>query len=416
MLKEKTVAKLSSEDELTIIETVPGFGRGSFGLGYAALHLSAALERIGVDVYLASLDTRESGYEACEAVGFPKDRFIHGFAIGRSPFRISPFLRQGLLDRSSGRKPIVHAHGLWTYASYVAGAVSRERQCPLILSPHGELEPHALTLSTKKKAIASKLFVQDNLARASCLCVLTEREKSSARSYGFTKRIEIIPSGVSQARPSPSEEIAAFRSRFDVKPNERVLLYLSRIAPIKNLPLLLKAFSRNVRIRPDWKLLIAGPDERGHVNEVRGLIRDLGIQDSVSFVGAVSGREKSCAFSAASLYVLPSVSEGLPIAVLEAMSYAKPILITDGWNFPIATDAVFAWRASTQEQAFEKTLLEAMNCSDEALTRMGIESRSIVRRHFDWEFIARRMLKVYESIYRGNGEQYSCQMASSMLS
>ena len=70
--------------------------------------------------------------------------------------------------------------------------------------------------------------------------------------------------------------------------------------------------------------MIAGSDERGHIHEVEALIHELGIEKSVRLIGPVSGREKACAFTSSLLFVLPSHSEGLPIAVLEAMDSSKP--------------------------------------------------------------------------------------------
>ena len=385
-------------EDVTVIELVPGFGRASFGLGYAALNLAAALDRDGTNVFLVSLDAAEDGYQACEAAGFPRERFIHGASLGPGRLRIAPFLVGQLLRLPYRGALIVHSHGLWTYVSYAAGVVSRRWQCPLVLSPHGELEPYALTISPGKKMLASMLYARRNLKEAACLWALSEQEKVSIRDYGFAGRVAVIPNGVSRAVECSMENVADFRRRHQVEPASRVLLFLSRIARKKNLPLLLKAFASTVKKRPEWVLLIAGSDERGHLQEVRTIVRDLGIEPSVRLIGPVTGKEKACAFTSASVFVLPSLSEGLPIAVLEAMEYAKPVLLTDGWSLPVTLSAGFGWRVPTDEHAFGAALLEAMSSSEDTLANMGRAARSVVREHFNWGIIAEQACSLYKSL------------------
>lgn len=384
--------------DVTVIELVPGFGRASFGLGYAALHLAAALERNGSNVLLASLDETEDAYQACEQAGLSRARFIPGAPMGHRRLRIDPSLIGRLLNLPQRRATVVHAHGMWTYVSYAAGVVSRRWRCPLVLSPHGELEPFALTISRRKKRLASMLYARRNLKQAACVWALSEQEKASIRAYGFAGQVSVIPNGVNRAVECNAEEVAGFRARHHIPPRSRVLLFLSRIARKKNLPLLLKAFANNIKKRPEWILLIAGKDERGHLEEVRTMIHDLQIQPSVRLIGPVAGKEKACAFTSASIFVLPSLSEGLPIAVLEAMEYSKPVLLTDGWTLPVATSAKFGWRAPTDQRAFETMLFEAMSSSADTLADMGLAARSLVREHFDWDSIAQQACSLYASL------------------
>jgi glycosyltransferase involved in cell wall biosynthesis len=396
---DRVGADTVSLDGVTVIELVPSIAPDSFGLGYAALNLAAALERVGANVFLTSVDEEKVAREACEEAGFPQERFICGSLVGPSRLRLSPFLVRRLLKIPNDGRLIVHLHGVWTYVSYVAGALREQWKCPLVVSPHGSLEPYALTLSPRKKMLASLLYERRNLMEASCIWALSEQEKASIRAYGYTGRVAVIPNGVNQAIVCSTEEVAGFLSRHDVTPGSRVLLFLSRIARKKNLPLLLKAFARDVKARPEWVLLIAGSDEGGHIHEVHSLIRELRIEKSVRIIGQVFGKEKACAFASASLFVLPSHSEGLPIAVLEAMGYGKPVLVTDGWTLPITSSARFGWKVPVNESEFEAALLEAMSTSEDTLAEMGRSARSIVREHFGWDGVAKQACSLYASLH-----------------
>jgi len=387
-----------SLDGLTVIELVPSIAPEMFGLGYAALNLAAALERAGTNVYLSSVDDENVAYQACEEAGFPRDRFIRGSVIGPSRLRLAPLLLRRLLSIPNDGKVIVHLHEMWTYMSYVAGELHRQWQCPLVLSAHGELEPYALAISPGKKALASLLYARRNMEEASCFWALSEQEKASIQAYGFKGQVAVIPNGVCRTFPSKAEDVVEFRKRHELNSHSRVLLFLSRIARKKNLPLLLKTFAKNVKLQPEWVLLIAGSDERGHIQEVWDLIYELGIVKSVRMIGQVSGKEKACAFTSASLFVLPSHSEGLPIAVLEAMEYGKPLLITDGWTLPVVTSARFAWRVPVEDRSFESALLEAMCTPEDRLKEMGCNARSVVREHFGWDGVAMQACSLYASL------------------
>src|ERR1039457_5751553 len=369
-MPDEAVADGISFEGSTVIELVSSIALKSFGLGYAALNLAGALERAGANTFLASVDDEKDAFEACEEANFPRERFIRGSLVGPRRLRLSLSLAHLLSRIPNDGRVVLHSHGLWTYVSYMAGSLRMQWKCPLVLSPHGSLEPYALSISPRKQALASLLYERQNLQTASCLWALSKQEEASIRAYGYTGRVAVIPNGVNPAIVCDTKEVAEFRSRHNVAPNSRVLLFLSRIARKKNLPLLLKAFARNVQARPEWVLLIAGSDEGGHIHEVRALVQELGIQKSVRMIGQVVGRNKACAFTAASVFALPSHSEGLPIAVLEAMQYGKPVLITDGWTLPVTTSANFGWKVPASDHEFGAKLLEAMNTPEDDLAEM----------------------------------------------
>ena len=151
------------------------------------------------------------------------------------------------------------------------------------------------------------------------------------RIFETEKQIDVIPNFVdtSRFRPEPNP---CLRER--VAPEgEKVLLHMSNFRPVKRIPVVIEAFAR-VRAKLPARLVMVGDGpERGPAEE---LARNLGIQDSVLFVGKQDGVERF--FQAADLFLLPSEFESFGLSALEAMSCGVPVIGARGGGLPELVD------------------------------------------------------------------------------
>lgn len=114
-----------------------------------------------------------------------------------------------------------------------------------------------------------------------------------------------------------------------------MLHYLGRLHPKKGLLKLVGArASVPFSTHKEWLPVIAGWHQAGHETEVKCLARGLGVEMSVRFVGPQYGDDKEATLVRADAFVLPSFSEGLPVAVFEAWPWALPVLMTPQCNLP----------------------------------------------------------------------------------
>jgi len=324
-----------------------------------------------------------------------------GQVVGPRRFGYSP----SLVDRLfSGGLDLVHTHGVWMYPSVASLRWARRERRPYIVSPHGMLDSWALAQSRWKKRVAGALFENDHLTGARCLHALTRAEARSIRSYGLKNPICVIPTGVRipprPAPPNPPWEEA-------VGPNARVLLYLGRLQPAKGLSELLLGWSqlRRETSARSWKLVIAGGDDGRHGDWLRRLCHALGVEKTVVFAGPQRGAAKAASFARASALVLPSRSEGLPAAVLEAWANGLPALMTPACNLPEGFDAGAAMSiADTGPLEIRDALQWLLWLPAADLKAMGERGRELARRSFSWDSAANEMKQVYEWVL-GRGEQ-----------
>lgn len=227
---------------------------------------------------------------------------------------------------------VAHVHGLWMYPSLAAARWAKKARKPFLITIHGMLEPWALRNSRWKKKLAA-WFVEDAvLHSAACLQVNTEHELRSVRDYGLRNPVCILPNGVDL-----TGDLSAIPAPWEADGGTKTLLYLGRLHPKKNLPNLLKAWASLGAAKPThWKLKIAGWDQNNHESELRLLSKVLGLEATVEFIGPLFGERKTAALANADAFILPSFSEGLPMAVLEAWAHRLPVLMTPECNLPRA--------------------------------------------------------------------------------
>jgi poly(glycerol-phosphate) alpha-glucosyltransferase len=261
------------------------------------------------------------------------------------------------------------------------------------------LDPWALNNSRWKKRISAALYEDRHLRGAVCLHALNEAEAESMRAYGLKNPICVIPNGVEL----PEAEGAGCPQE------KRTLLYLGRLHPKKGLPLLIEAWSRvETKARAaGWHLQIAGWDQNGHRASLEALAARLNVGSDVSFVGPQFGEAKADCFRDATAFVLPSLSEGLPMSILEAWSRRLPVLMTANCNLPEGTkaDAVIPMEANAESIASALNRLFSMSCLE--LKEMGLRGRNLVEQHFQWPRVAEKMTQVYDWILN-RGSQPSC--------
>ena len=289
---------------------------------------------------------------------------------------------------------VLSVHGLWKYCSVASLRWHRRTGRPYVVHPHGMLDPWALRNARSKKRIAAALYENQYLREAVCLRALSEGEAGSIRSYGLRNPICVIPNGIDL--PDLSESNARTQSE-----NRKTLLYLGRLHPKKNISNLIRAWNETFNSQRGsgnhWVLAIAGWDQGGYESE----LKRIAAGDSVVFLGSRFGAEKSECYRTCDAFILPSLSEGLPMTVLEAWAYAKPVLMTPECNLPEGFLANAALRIGPSAEEIAAGLKQLVEMSTDDRAAMGARGRDLVTRDFSWPRIGEQMRAVYDWVLGG---------------
>lgn len=299
---------------------------------------------------------------------------------------------------------LIHAHGLWMYPALASWRWRRRHGRPLIVSPHGMLEPWALSSSGWKKQLAALLFERRRLREASLLHALNRQEIGHMRAFGLDTAICCIPNGVSlPEQPTPLPEHGPRR-----------LLYLGRLHPKKNLLALIQGWASARERSPavqDWRLIIAGWGDPQYERQLHQAVGELGLSASVELPGPLHGSAKVQALATSSACVLASHSEGQPMSVLEAWAYARPMLMSQACNLDEGFDAGAALAVGTSPEEIADGLAAVAEMSPTERATMGAAGRALIERGFTWERVAAEMTSVYRWLL-GDGPRPDCVLSS----
>jgi poly(glycerol-phosphate) alpha-glucosyltransferase len=271
------------------------------------------------------------------------------------------------------------------------------------------LDPWALRNSAWKKKLAGWLFEREHLKRAACIRALNGSEAESIRAFGIKNPIAIIPNGVDlpqEPRELPLAKSAPPRSGSESQ-LPRTLLFLGRIHPKKGLVELIEGWKLSRARVNGWKLEIAGWDDGAHEAGLRERTTRLGLDGSVTWTGPQFGQAKVSALQRASAFILPSHSEGLPMALLEAWAYGKAVLTTRQCNLPEGFSIGAAIRIEPSGDSIARGLDCLTGLADTELSEMGSRGRQLVREKFAWWPVAAEMKSLYDWIL-GNGPRPAC--------
>ena len=302
------------------------------------------------------------------------------------------------LDEEIPRFDLVHVHGIWHYPAWMASRITRRRGVPCVVSLHDELSAAKLRHKWFRKRVYRNLILDRILRSADALHVLTRAERSRVAELGYDTPVFLSPNGIGldtlDAPASP--DASDFLARHPRLAGKRVILFLGRLHPSKGTDVLARSFVRIAPRFPDTVLLVAGPDEVGPRHGIERILRSAGLVDRVVITGMLTGADKLAALTLAELFVLPSRSEGMSVAVLEALAAGLPVVISEQYNFPEVGEAGAGFVVPRDEASFTEAI-GALLSGGQVARSMGRRGRRLVTEHHTWPSIAGSMADFYRT-------------------
>ena len=323
-----------------------------------------------------------------------------GALKGPHGFGYSPELRD--LFRTTDAD-IVHLHALWMYTSILARRWGRSTGKPYVTTANGMLEPWARSNAALKKRAAAIFYERRALRDVGCLHVNTAAELQSARDFGLSGPFCIIPNGVTLSATAIGGGLDAASpvARAIKAGGGKILLFLGRLHPKKNLAATVDAFIALAPTRPDWHFVAAGWGDDAYRDALRESATAAGLADRVHFPGAVYAEEKAALLASADAYVLASHSEGFPMAVLEAFANGLPVAMTKMCNLQAGFDCGAAVEVGTTSPEIASGLAGLFDATAAERSAMGAMGRALVERNFTWDQVAVQMRAVYSWLIDG---------------
>ncbi len=292
---------------------------------------------------------------------------------------------------------LVHLHGLWRSPTRIAPALAR-KGLPLLIAPHGMLDSWALANSRRRKAVVWRLWERRALEAASCLQALCPAEAEAIRAMGISTPIAVIPNGVTLPDPSRGPLPPPPWSGI-VPPGEKVLLFLGRFHAKKGLRPLLTAWAaiEEEARRAGWWLALVGYGDGG---ATASAVAAAGLERCRVF-GPCFGEHKEACLSSSSAFVLPSFSEGLPMAALEAMSWRLPCILSSACNLTLTPGKREALLAEPDELSLKMVLRELFALSINDLDEISEQGHSLVCCSYNWNVVLDLLHDVYRCLLNG---------------
>ncbi len=309
----------------------------------------------------------------------------HGLSpIFLAAHKFDPFVvfRVAEIVRTNGCR-IIHAHGL--KGTLVARVVGRLTGAKVLLHVHDMIYPGAAVSTLHRLA-----------ARASDvgLCVSQAVRDVAARGYHvLAHRLRVIHNGIPL---EPFTQIPAgtrdrLRTALGVETQQHALAMVARMHPVKGHRNMLKIFAAVVRRRTDVVLLLVGDGPERAACEA--LVQQLNLQDKVRFLGSRS--DVPDLLAAADMIVIPSESEGLGLAGIEAQAAGRPVVGFDSGGLrDVVKDGVDGLLVEAGNlDAFASAILRLL---DNPSVLVGFEQRaSTAGERFSIESHIRQLLRYY---------------------
>ena len=234
------------------------------------------------------------------------------------------------------------------------------------------------------------------LRAADAVIAVSEHTKGDAvRTYGMDEaKIAVIYEGVSERfRRRAPDAIAAVRHKYSLP--DRFVLSVGTIEPRKNLTSLLEAYHALRNEESEYRLVLVGKKGWLYTGFFRR-IHELGLEDEIVFPGFVPDEDLPAIYSAADLFVFPSLYEGFGLPVLEALACGTPVIASNASSVPeVAGDSALLVDPSSVE-ALAHDMRAVLNSTE---LRQDLQARGPKQAaKFSWQRAARETLDVYSSL------------------
>lgn len=271
----------------------------------------------------------------------------------------------------------------------------RRYKIPYIIVPHGELRKEAQKKKYLKKSIANFLLFNRFSNKALAIQCLSDME---LKSTAFGKEKFIGTNGV-EIPVNTKKEFHRECVKF---------IYVGRYEwRVKGLDILLDAiksiegFMRENNCSVD----MYGPDTQERYAYVRDMIFTRKIEDIVKLHHEITGEEKERKLLDADIFIQTSRHEGMPMGILEALSYGIPCLVTQGTNLDKAVEGANAgWGAATNAQSVAETIKRAVYDRNK-WGNMKENAANFIKQQHSWNYIAKDAVKQYEELIERYGNK-----------
>lgn len=345
------------------------------GVSEAVIAQAQLLAELGAEPHVFAL---EDHFSEADRPRFGDVKVELHRVTGPSQFGFAPSLVQGLM---AAKLDCLHLHGIWMYPSAAAARWARQSGGAYLISPHGMLDPWITSRGRWKKALARIGYERRSWQRATRWHALTEAE--AADIVAETGRSAVI---IPNWAPPPSLPTQTENGSF---------IYLGRIHPKKNLAALLDAWGeldRNGALGPA-RLTIAGWGEERDVAALKSALGSA--PPSVSFIGPVLGEHKQALLDRAHHLILPSLSEGLPMVILEAWASGTPTIMTTHCHLDDGIAAGAALRCGTDQHSIAAAILQALSLDEAQWGAMAKAARQLAAGPFARATIAGQWAAAY---------------------
>ncbi len=342
-----------------------------------AYDLACGLSEIGHEVHVITSDLLPRGRN--HLPGF-KVTELHAWRIGSDAFTFG--LGRALRDI---RPDLIHIHSPLMTISTMASILARD--IPLVATYHGDYYKFSFW-GKVLKALRNRIQLPLVLRNARTVITLSDSDTTLLTSYGIErKRIEVV---------SPGLDLAKFSDLSTAVPEEgERILYVGRIVYEKGIKRLISSFHALCEEFDGVELIVAGEGEA--LDDMKALARDLGLGARVSFPGWLNHDDLVELYRSATAVVLPSFSEGMPYALLEAMAVGKAVIASNvsGLRELVGHGKNGLLFDLGDGDGLQRAMARVLRDAEER-QRMGECGREIVRTRFSRERWLEDTVKVYE--------------------
>jgi D-inositol-3-phosphate glycosyltransferase len=246
------------------------------------------------------------------------------------------------------------------------------------------------------------------LARADCIIAATPAEQAQLEWLykAEPSKVKVIPPGVDTSHfyPIPADEA---RQYIGLAPDDRMILFVGRIEPLKGVATLIKAVAclRLKNLKEPVNLAVIGGDPEAASAEIseemihlQKLCDDLTVGKMVAFLGKRGQDTLPYYYSAAEVVVMPSHYESFGMVALEAMACGTPVIASQvgGLAF-LVQDGVTGYTVPTEDNEALCERLTALLGDENLRQKMGRNAAEYAR-NYDWEKITKQVVKVYKEL------------------